>query len=86
MPELCRFLGIIIAMYYREHGVAHFHVVAGDHDATIAIESGDVLAGKLPRKVLRLVQKWRLLHIEQLRENARLAAERRPLKKIDPLE
>ena len=86
MPELCRFLGIIIAMYHREHGVPHFHVVHGEFDATIAIETGELLAGNLPRQTLRLVRQWRMLHFDELKENARLAAERKPLRKIDPLE
>ena len=86
MPELCRFLGIIIAMYHREHGVAHFHVTYGEHDATIDIETGEVLAGKLPRRILKKVREWREIHLEELRENAELAAMRRPLNKIEPLE
>ncbi len=86
MPELCRFFGIIIAMYHREHGVPHFHVTYGEHDATIAVETGEVLAGSLPRRVLRRVERWRALHEEELRENARLASERKALKKIEPME
>jgi len=39
MPEICRFLGIVIAMYHREHGVPHFHAVYGEHDAVIAIKT-----------------------------------------------
>jgi len=55
MPELCRFLGIIIAMYYRDHGPPHLHAVYGEYEATIAIETGDV-AGFLPRRALGHVQ------------------------------
>ena len=82
MPEICRFLGAIIAMYHREHGVSHFHVTYADYDATIAIETGKVLAGHLPRRVLRRIQGWRKVQIDELLENARLAAERKPLNKI----
>jgi len=38
MPELSRFLGIVIAMFYREHGPAHFHAVYGDYKITVEIE------------------------------------------------
>jgi len=47
MPELSRFLGIVIAMYYREHGPAHFHAIYGDFEATVEIEAGRV-NGSLP--------------------------------------
>jgi hypothetical protein len=39
MPEISRFLGIVIGMFYNEHGVAHFHAVYGEHEVTIEIES-----------------------------------------------
>ena len=42
MPELSRFLGIVIAMYYRDHGPAHFHAIYGDSEITVEIESGRV--------------------------------------------
>lgn len=73
-------------MYHREHGVAHFHVTYGEYDATIDIETGEVLAGRLPRRIVKLVRQWRELHVEELRLNARLAEERRPLSRIEPME
>jgi hypothetical protein len=42
MPEISRFLGIVIAMYYREHGPPHFHAIYGDFEVTVEIESGRV--------------------------------------------
>jgi hypothetical protein len=39
MPEISRFLGIVIGMFFNEHGVPHFHTVYGEHEATIEIES-----------------------------------------------
>jgi hypothetical protein len=42
MPEISRFLGIVIAMFYRDHAPAHFHVVYGDYEVTVAIEIGMV--------------------------------------------
>ena len=86
MPELCRFFGIIIAMYHREHGVPHFHAIYGEHDVTIAIETGEVLVGKLPRRALARVLKWRKLHLEELRSNWQMALKQKPVAKIAPLE
>jgi hypothetical protein len=85
MPELSRFLGIIIAMFYREHGPPHFHAVYGDFKITVEIESG-LVNGKFPGRALQLVQEWRALHKQELLEDWRLAEQRQPLKKITPLE
>ena len=40
MPEISRFLGIVIGMFFNEHGVPHFHAVYGEHKITVEIESG----------------------------------------------
>ena len=85
MPELSRFLGIVIAMYYREHGPAHFHAVYGDAEITVEIESGRV-NGTFPRRALAHVQEWRELHQGELLEAWSLARSSRPLPRIDPLE
>jgi hypothetical protein len=42
MPELARFLGIVIGMFYREHGVPHFHAVYGEHEISVEVESGTI--------------------------------------------
>jgi len=86
MPELCRFLGIIIAMYHNDHGPPHMHVVYAEHQAKIDIANGEVVDGNLPRRVLTLVRKWRKLHAEELAEAWRLAQARKPLPKIEPLD
>ena len=86
MPEICRFLGIVIAMYHREHGVPHFHAVYGDYDVVIAIKTGEVLEGKLPKRSLKRVLAWRELHVDELLENARLTEAKKQPNKIEPLE
>ena len=58
MPEICRFLGIIIAMYYRDHSPPHFHAKYGEFRASISIESLQILEGDLPSRVLSLVVEW----------------------------
>ena len=85
MPELCRFLGIIIAMYYRDHGPPHFHAIYGEHEVTVEIETGAV-NGRFPTRALSLVQEWRQAHQRELLEDWALAKDREPLKKIAPLE
>lgn len=51
MPELSRFLGIVIAMYYRDHPPPHFHAIYGDLDITVEIVSGRV-NGAFPKRAL----------------------------------
>lgn len=85
MPELSRFLGIVIGMFYREHGVAHFHAVYGEHEISVEVESGRI-HGQFPPRALKLVLEWRDLHRAELLENWQLAKQGRPLKPISPLE
>ena len=85
MPEISRFLGIVIAMFYRDHAPAHFHAIYGEYEITVDIGAG-VVHGDFPKRALRLVFEWLDLHREELLEDWRLAEARRPLKKIAPLE
>jgi uncharacterized protein DUF4160 len=55
MPELSRFFGIIIRMFYSDHGPAHFHAIYGEYEALIEIETLMVFRGSLPRRALALV-------------------------------
>ena len=85
MPEISRFLGIVIGMFYREHGVAHVHAVYGEHEVSIEIETRRV-HGEFPPRALNLVLEWIALHTSELLENWRLAKGGQPLKRIAPLE
>jgi len=85
MPEISRFLGIVIGMFYREHGVPHFHAVYGDHEITVELASGAV-HGSFPQRALRHVLEWAGLHKEELLVNWQLAREGKPLNRIAPLE
>jgi hypothetical protein len=86
MPELCRFFGIIITMFYDDHAPPHFHVRYGEHKAIMAIDSLMLLEGHLPPRALGLVAEWGALHQDELRHDWTLAEQRAPLKKIKPLE
>jgi hypothetical protein len=55
MPELCRFFGIIITMFYDDHAPPHFHVRYGEHKAIMTIDSLMLLEGHLPPRALGLV-------------------------------
>ena len=85
MPEVSRFLGIIIAIYYREHTPPHFHAIYGDYEVTVEIDTG-IVSGKFPKRALSHVLEWHGLHKEELMEDWNLAMSGELLKKIKPLE
>lgn len=82
------FYGIIIRMYMldsKHHDLAHIHARYGEFEASIGIEEGEVLAGELPRKQLRLVQAWIELRRDELMAGWELAASGENPCKIAPL-
>ncbi|MCI5158282.1 MAG: DUF4160 domain-containing protein [Candidatus Electrothrix sp. AUS1_2] len=85
MPEISRFLGIVIRMYIREHAPPHFHAEYGEYEITVEIETG-IVTGKFPRRALSAVLDWYVLYQDELRDNWKAASERKPLSKIAPLE
>ena len=66
MPEICRFLGIIISMYFDEHNPPHFHVRYHEDRAVINMQTLNVRNGHLPAKVRGLVEEWAELHQSEL--------------------
>lgn len=85
MPRLSEFRGIVITMYYREHGIPHFHARYAGRDASVAIDTLDVLEGSLPGPTLGLVREWAELHRDELTANWERARSKDPLEEIDPL-
>lgn len=85
MPEVSRFFGIVVLMYFGDHAPPHFHVRYGEHRALVEIELLGVLEGSLPPRALGLVVEWAALHRSELRENWRRAAANEPLQRIAPL-
>ena len=85
MPEISRFLGIIIRMYYRDHAPPHFHAEYGNYELVVQLENG-VVEGRFPKRALRAVLEWYELHQEELFEDWELAKAQEPLKPISPLE
>lgn len=86
MPEVSRFFGIVIALYYNDHAPPHFHAKYAGQDAAIDIQSGEVTEGSLNRRALKLVEEWRQAHVDELMEDWDLARSRHPLNRIAPLE
>ena len=66
MPEICRFLGIVISMYFNEHNPPHFHVRYNDYRAVMDIRTLNVLDGQFPAKVRGLVEEWAELNRQEL--------------------
>ncbi|OGT57721.1 MAG: transcriptional regulator [Gammaproteobacteria bacterium RIFCSPHIGHO2_12_FULL_43_28] len=86
MPEISRFFGIIIAMYYQDHNPPHFHVRYNEYKASVSIEDLAILDGKLSPKALGLVIEWASQHQDELMEDWKLAEKLAQLKPIKPLE
>ena len=66
MPELSRFDGIIVRMYYNDYPPPHFHVAYGDYKAKIAIGDWEVLRGRLPPRAMARVADWAESHRNEL--------------------
>ncbi len=68
MPAIARFYGIIIKMFFSEHGLPHFHAVYGEHVGVFAIETLELMEGDLPNRAQRFVGEWAEIHQASLRE------------------
>ena len=86
MPEISRFFGIIVAMFYNDHPPPHFHVRYGRQRAIVDIATLSLLEGSLSPRVLGLVVEWAAQHREELENNWEFARRHTPLNRIAPLE
>lgn len=66
MPEISRFFGIIVYMFFNDHNPPHFKVKYGEFEANILINNGNMLDGDFPVSKLKLVQAWAEIHKEEL--------------------
>lgn len=86
MPEICRFFGIIIRMFFNEHDPPHFHAEYQGRKAVFDF-AGNVVKGSLnSRTATRLVREWVDLRFNELEEDWELARTGKEIKKIAPLE
>ena len=85
MPEISRFLGIVIRMFSSEHNPPHFHAVYNNFEAQFSIDPLEMLEGKLPPRIHGIIIEWASLHQKELMENWNKLQEEKPIKKIKPL-
>ncbi|MBY0494443.1 MAG: DUF4160 domain-containing protein [Cyanobacteria bacterium] len=85
MPEICRFYGIVIKMYFADHAPPHFHAEYAEHEVRIAIDSLAVVSGALPARAMGLVIEWATLHQAELRALWDQARNSQPLHRLAPL-
>ena len=86
MPELCRFYGIVIRMYFADHGPPHFHAYYGGDEALVGIDTLAVLHGRLPPRAQGMVTEWASLNLAELHEAWERATRLENLGKIAPLD
>jgi len=86
VPTISRFCGIVIAMYFDDHGPPHFHARHAEGAAKVRIDTLEPIESTLGRRQLRFVLAWAELHQAELLENWRLARDGETLSEIDPLQ
>jgi hypothetical protein len=86
MPEISRFFGVSIRMYFDDHNPPHFHAIYGKNEAELGIEPVALLRGKFPRRALGMVMEWAALHQDELLENWQRLHSDEPPNWIAPLD
>ncbi|MEI6898558.1 MAG: DUF4160 domain-containing protein [Bacteroidota bacterium] len=86
MPEICRFFGIIIGMFYNEHNPPHFHARYGEFEAEFEIHTLKIINGNLPKRAKAMVLEWAEDHREELLMNWEFARQMQEIRKLKPLE
>lgn len=86
MPCISRFFGIAIFIWYRDHEPPHFHAVYGAFEASLRLDTLEVMSGSLPRRALALVLEWASLHRTELEDDWERARMGAPLAPIQPLD
>lgn len=84
MPTISMFYGIIIRMYYDYHNSPHFHAYYNGNEAVISFD-GELVKGEIPKKQLKLVQAWSIIHKEELNANWSLCKNSEEPFEIKPL-
>ncbi|MFZ2643766.1 MAG: DUF4160 domain-containing protein [Verrucomicrobiia bacterium] len=86
MPEICRFYGLVITMYWNDHNPPHFHARYGEWLAEVDIRTLALLCGSLPPRALALTIEWALQHQAELMAQWQRARRQQPLQSIEPLQ
>ena len=82
MPEVARFHGITIRMYYDDRHQPHFHAYFAEYCALFSIEPPALYEGAIPRRQQNIILGWAEVHQQELLENWRRAREQEPVLKI----
>lgn len=85
MPEISRFFGIIIRMYFDDHDPPHFHAIYGDIEAQITIDPIGMLHGQIPNRAFSMVVEWAALHQRELADNWIRLRNSQPAHRVEPL-
>ena len=85
MPTISAFYGILIQIFWREHGPPHFHALYAEYEALIDLRDLSVIRGSLPRRAMALVLEWAMDHRRDLMENWNLCSRMQTPKAIEPL-
>jgi len=85
VPEICRFYGIVVKMFFSDHAPPHFHAEYAGQQAVIDIRTNAIIGGALPSRALGLTVEWASLHRGELMELWKRAEALQPLERIDPL-
>jgi len=68
MPEITRFYGIVIKLYFLDHPPPHFHAVYGEYYGLFSIDSLEMLEGNLPQRARKMIVEWGRLYQTELWE------------------
>lgn len=85
MPEISRFYGIIIRMYFSDHNPPHFHAEYQGKQAEYNIKTLEIIAGKISKRANALILEWASLHRNELLENWEKSQIPAKMKTIKPL-
>ncbi len=85
MPELSRFYGIAIKMFYNDHNPPHFHAEYGNQQMVVDANTLAVIGGRLPPRAMGLVMEWASQHQAELQHAWQQARNMQQLDRIDPL-
>ncbi len=85
MPQISRFFGIIISMYFGDHNPPHFHAKYGNSEVLISLDDFSVIEGNIPQRALSMVIEWAALHKRELETNWQLVSQFKLPEKIEPL-
>lgn len=86
MPEISRFYGIIIRMYYDDHAPPHFHAIYAEHEIVVGISPIEIREGDAPNRVKSMVMEWAAMHQQELLDDWACCRDGRVPHPITPLD